>query len=71
MKRGTLLLGRECAELPPSFRYSCTYRPAFIGWLLAHLRTLGVDDSRLNSTDYHCHRGDLLTGGKGEVLIRV
>jgi formylmethanofuran dehydrogenase subunit C len=69
MKRGTLLVGGDGAELPPSFRYSCSYRPAFVGWLLAELRKFGVETAKLDAAGYHCHRGDLLTGGKGEVLM--
>ena len=69
MKRGTLVVGGAGAELPPSFRYSCTYRPAFVGWLLKHLDGLGFPTDLLDTAAYRCFRGDLLTGGKGEVLM--
>lgn len=67
MKRGTILTTRE-PLLPPSFRYSCDYRPAFVPMLLAELRRLQLTIPPAMSVNFRCFRGDLLTGGRGEVL---
>ncbi|HUR55098.1 MAG TPA: formylmethanofuran dehydrogenase subunit C, partial [Gemmataceae bacterium] len=37
MKRGTIVAGRV-AELPPSFRYSCDFRPSFLRFYAAKFR---------------------------------
>jgi formylmethanofuran dehydrogenase subunit C len=67
MKRGTILAARE-PPLPPSFRYSCDFRPAFIPMLLASLRKLHLTHPPAFGANLRCFRGDLLTGGRGEVL---
>ena len=67
MKRGTILSAHE-PPLPPSFRYACDYRPAFVPMLLAELRKLGVRVPDEFGTNLRCFRGDLLAGGRGEVL---
>lgn len=68
MKRGTILTARE-PRLPPSFRYACDYRPAFVRMLLAELRKREVSVPPGFGTRVRCFRGDLLTGGRGEVLV--
>ena len=67
MKRGTILTTRE-PHLPPSFRYSCDYHPAFVPMLLAELRTRRIGILPAFGGEMKCFRGDLLTGGRGEVL---
>lgn len=67
MKRGTILTARE-PKLPPSFRYSCDYRPAFVPMLLADLRKREVSLHVGFGTRVRCFRGDMLAGGRGEVL---
>lgn len=67
MKRGTILTARE-PHLPPSFRYACDYRPAFVSMLLGELRKIGVRVPDGCGTMLKCFRGDLLAGGRGEVL---
>lgn len=69
MKRGTLLVGGGGVELPPSFRFSCEYRPAFLGLLLSHLESLRFRTEGLTAPAYRCFRGDVLTGGRGELLF--
>lgn len=66
MKRGTILTRHE-PQLPPSFRYSCEYRPAFLSILLTELRKLHLTIPEFGP-NLRCFRGDLLTGGRGEVL---
>lgn len=68
MKRGSILTTHR-PNLPPSFRYSCDYRPAFVPMLLSELRKHGVGIPRGFGTTLKCYRGDLLTGGRGEVLV--
>jgi formylmethanofuran dehydrogenase subunit C len=67
MKRGTILTARE-PRLPPSFRYACEYRPCFVPMLLAELRALHLTPPPAFGANFRCFRGDLLTGGRGEVL---
>ena len=68
MKRGTILTARE-PLLPPSFHYSCDYRPAFVPMLLAELSKLHIDLTPAFGASVKCFRGDLLTGGNGEILV--
>lgn len=69
MKRGTILTARE-PLLPPSFRAACEYRPTFLALYLAKLRDLGVNlPPTFGVGTVRCFRGDLLTGGNGEVLV--
>jgi formylmethanofuran dehydrogenase subunit C len=67
MKRGTLLTARE-PRLPPSFRYSCDYRPQYLPMLLAAMRKQEVRVPAGLGANLRCFRGDLLAGGRGEVL---
>jgi formylmethanofuran dehydrogenase subunit C len=68
MKRGTLVT-RFAPELPESFCHACDYFPSFLPLLLGRLRELRVDASFAASQPVRCYRGDLLTGGRGEVLV--
>jgi formylmethanofuran dehydrogenase subunit C len=56
MKRGTIVVGGE-PELPPGFAFACEYRPTFLS---LYGRPAGT---------VKCYRGDLVTGGRGEVLV--
>lgn len=69
MKRGTVLSAQEPA-LPSSFRYSCRYTPPFVPLLLEELdrMELRVLPSVFGG-GLSCFRGDLLMGGRGEILI--
>jgi hypothetical protein len=57
MKRGTLLTLQPLPALPPGFRFACEYEPAI----------LGILDEPLRRSRVRCYRGDLLTGGRGEI----
>jgi formylmethanofuran dehydrogenase subunit C len=70
MKRGTILTAHE-PRLPPSFRYSCDYCPAFVPMLVAELRKQQVNVPAGFGKRMRCYRGDLLTGGRGEVLVNL
>jgi hypothetical protein len=71
-KRGTVVaLGG--AQILPSYRYACTYRPSLIGLLFGHLRRthhLPVDD-RFVQGRYARHCGDFSELGLGEVLTWI
>lgn len=62
MKRGTILAHGGVEEVSPGFRYSCDYEPAFMGMLVkaAELPAAGL---------VKCYRGDVLTGGRGELWV--
>lgn len=68
MKRGTILCARE-PSLPASFRFACDYRPTFLPLYVAKFRALGATVPPAFDGPVKCYRGDLLTGGRGEVLI--
>lgn len=73
-KRGTIVvLGKT--SIPPTYEYSCTYRPPHVTLTLRYLRArhgLAVDDGYLTGR-YRRHCGDLAElgrgrGGGGEIL---
>jgi formylmethanofuran dehydrogenase subunit C len=68
-KRGSIVaLGQ--VEIPPTYRYACTYQPDHIRLTLLRLRTrygLAVED-RYVSGFYRRYSGDLADLGKGEIL---
>jgi formylmethanofuran dehydrogenase subunit C len=69
MKRGTVVCVAE-PKLPVSFRSAGEYRPTFLPLYAAELRRLGATlPAGFGSGTVRCHRGDLLTGGRGEVLV--
>jgi formylmethanofuran dehydrogenase subunit C len=73
MRRGTLaFLGQTPPPMLPSFRQACRYRPDVMPLLLRYLRRrdFPVTDALLQA-DYHLFHGDLIEGGRGEVLIRA
>jgi formylmethanofuran dehydrogenase subunit C len=67
MKRGTLVTFGPAPELLPTFRYDCSYRPAFIDLYLRRLAALGFA-VRAGAT-FRRYRGDLVALGLGEILI--
>ena len=70
MKRGTVVAGGGCDGLPPSLVRVCVGRPTFLPLWWAELVRLGLAlPESLRGTDWVTYRGDLLTGGRGEVLV--
>ncbi|MCE9561693.1 MAG: formylmethanofuran dehydrogenase subunit C [Planctomycetes bacterium] len=67
MKRGTIITARE-PELPASFRFSCEYRPSFFHLLTGQLAQVGANVT-FGTGNLRCYRGDILNGGRGEVLV--
>ena len=63
MKRGTLI---ACGptEVAPGFRYSCDYEPAYLDLLRRQYH-----HTLPRPRTVRCYRGDILTGGRGELLV--
>jgi formylmethanofuran dehydrogenase subunit C len=72
MKRGTLaFLGLESLPILPSFRFACRYRPEAMTLLLRHVRSLGFPlPEEMLAASYDLYNGDLIEGGRGELLVR-
>ncbi|WP_442484172.1 formylmethanofuran dehydrogenase subunit C [Aeoliella sp. SH292] len=64
MRRGTLILLGETPTLLPTFRYACDYSPQALGLVFKELE---LDREVPGSVELY--NGDLLEGGRGEVLI--
>jgi formylmethanofuran dehydrogenase subunit C len=73
MHRGTIgLLGNEQVELLPTFRYACRMEPTALKLILNELRQHGFAAAEnVGGFPVDLYNGDLLEGGRGEVLIRA
>jgi hypothetical protein len=72
MRRGTIgLLGPKPSPLLPTFRFAATQQPQIVRVLLRDLHANGfaVDEGLLNS-EFDIYQGDLVTIGRGEVMMR-
>jgi formylmethanofuran dehydrogenase subunit C len=69
MLRGSIISMHD-AELPPTFTYSCSYRPVFLRVYLLYLRDRGlnVDDAAVDGV-YRRFCGDSIELNRGEVLL--
>lgn len=69
MKRGTIV-STQHAELLPTFRYDCLYRPAILRCLFFYLRRLGlpVEDDYI-SGNYRRWSGDAVELNRGEIFL--
>lgn len=80
-RRGTIVLTRAPSrsaatetppQLPPTFRRAGRYQPTFLRLLARHLAQFDFPFSLdFAAAEYETYVGDLLTVGKGEVLVRV
>jgi formylmethanofuran dehydrogenase subunit C len=69
MKRGTIVTFQE-PRILPTFRYDCTYSPAFLKVYLRTLRRYGIKIREDYITgSYRRYNGDISELGKGEILI--
>lgn len=68
MRRGTIALLGETPELLPTFRYACAYEPVMLRLLLRELELERELDCTID-TQVSLFNGDLLEGGRGEVLV--
>ncbi len=64
MKRGTLIAAAQTGPIAPGFRYCCDFAPAYLD--LVRVQDY-PDLPRPRSV--RCYRGDVLTGGRGELLV--
>jgi hypothetical protein len=73
MRRGTIgLFGPETPPLLPSFRYACRLRPSVFAVIFRRLRRWGFQvPEEIVHAEYALHHGDLIEGGKGEILLRA
>jgi len=54
----------------PSFCYACRYQPDMLRLLLRRLGQLGMDIPKtLVESEFDLYHGDLIEGGRGEVLM--
>jgi formylmethanofuran dehydrogenase subunit C len=68
-KRGSIVTVGG-AEVPPSYRYACTYRPPHLNVLFHYLRARGVPvDDHLGTGRYARYCGDISQVGTGELLL--
>lgn len=70
MRRGSLLFASDRPTLLPTFRFACPFDPPFVNLLLRHLRSRDypLPDS-LNDPHWDLYHGDMIEGGRGEVLL--
>ncbi|CAN5583083.1 hypothetical protein BH11PLA2_BH11PLA2_34790 [soil metagenome] len=66
MKRGTIITSESISELPPGLVHSCDYSPEYF-------KMMTEEDSEFEQSfalyckSVRCYRGDLMTGGRGEL----
>jgi formylmethanofuran dehydrogenase subunit C len=73
MRRGSLgFFGTQAPPLLPSFRFACRCRPQMLPIMYRQLRGYGfhVPDELL-AASFDLYNGDLIEGGRGEVLLRA
>ncbi len=73
MRRGTIgFLGGEHPPMLPSFRRTCRGRPGMLPLLWRELQRRGFPIStEATTSDYEIYAGDLIEGGRGEILVRA
>ncbi len=72
MRRGTIaLLGNDPPPILPTFRPAATGEPLALTLLVRELERLGYPiEPELGSARVQYYNGDLLDGGRGEILVR-
>ena len=72
MKRGTIALLGPPGPLLPTFRYDCAYQPVFMRVFFPPLERWGFAPAQQHlGNAYKRYSGDLVSLGKGEILVRV
>ena len=72
MRRGTLgFFGDELPPLLPTFRHACRYRPDILALIFGRLRARGFPLADDLDTAVDLYNGDLIEGGRGEILLRA
>lgn len=72
MRRGTIgLLGPQRPTLLPSFRRACQLQPTIVSVLARHLQPLDFPGAEaLPGMKMELYNGDMIEGGRGEILVR-
>jgi formylmethanofuran dehydrogenase subunit C len=72
MRRGTIgLFGPKVPPMLPTFRFTGTHDPQIVRVMLRDLTARGFKvDAELLKAEVDIYRGDLVTVGRGEVLLR-
>ncbi len=72
MRRGMLgLFGDRPPALLPTFRFTATHRPQIMSVLLRTIRSQGLAvDEALLASEFDFYQGDMLTVGRGEIVLR-
>lgn len=68
MRRGTIALFGAPPALLPTFRYACRFRPQALQVMLRELAAEGIESAHV-SGDVTLYNGDVLEGGRGELLV--
>ena len=72
MRRGTIgFFGDKAPPMLPSFRHACRYRPQVLLLIFRQLRASGFPLADDITTEVDLYNGDLIEGGRGEILLRV
>ncbi len=70
MKRGTLvLLHPDPAPILPTFRYACQTQPLAMQLLNRNLTGMGFNHAASLAAPLKLYNGDMLEGGRGEILL--
>ena len=69
MKRGTIGRFGKTGDLLPTFRMGCQYLPPMMKPIFDRLITHGFEvPKHLSGSEFNLYHGDLLEGGRGEIL---
>jgi formylmethanofuran dehydrogenase subunit C len=72
MRRGTIAVFNDHPALLPTFRSGGRCEPLFVSVYLGQLATLGFPISdHWRHAAYEIFHGDMLCGGRGEILVRA
>jgi hypothetical protein len=68
MVRGSLVALADRPRIPATFRAGRAWMPPFVAVIGAHLKTKGFQTAAPLPTRFRQWHGDLLAGGRGEIL---
>lgn len=72
MHRGTLIfLAEQRPEMLPTFAYGGRQQPLVMTLLRRQLESQGFGKANLLQHDFDLYHGDLIEGGRGEILLRA
>lgn len=70
MRRGTLVFLGDRPPLLPSFRHACRFRPTALRLIFRELARHDFPLTDELDADFDLYNGDMIEGGRGEVLVR-